>query len=287
MIDIVPLHAWAAVLSQSAVVLALLIPGLLVYGALADQAIFEGRGRVRVQALGPADLLVGGILAGLFLLLIAGGWRDANAPAAANAALPGAAAMIGEVIVNTFVFLAIMVGIIASLSLRQIAWREVFGLDRLSPGAVLARAIVLLLLALPLIGAALAISQVLLAAGGSEDASHQEIVRFLAGSRSGVAKAVVTVSAVLLAPLQEEFIFRGYIYGVLRRYAGVPLGILVNAALFAGIHLHAPSFGGLFVLAVCLTLAYEWTGSLLVPMVMHALFNSISVVNLLAGGTGS
>ena len=61
--------------------------------------------------------------------------------------------------------------------------------------------------------------------------------------------------------------------------AGVPAGILINAALFAGIHLNAPSFAGLFVLAVCLTLAYEWTGSLLVPMAMHALFNSISIVN--------
>jgi membrane protease YdiL (CAAX protease family) len=285
MIDLMPLNAWAAALSQSAVLLALLIPGLLFYGGLADQAIFENGGRVRAQALGPVDLLVGGILAGMFALLIAGGWRDANAPSVANAALPGAAAMIGQVIVSTCVFLAIIIGIIASLTLREIGWWEVFGLDRLQPGAILARAIVLLLLALPLVAGALAVSQLLLS-GGNDDASAQEIVRFLAHSRSGVAKGVVAVSAILLAPLQEEFIFRGYLYGVLRRYAGVPVGIVVNAALFAGIHLHAPSFAGLFVLAVCLTLAYEWTGSLLVPITMHALFNSLSIVALLAGGTG-
>ena len=71
----------------------------------------------------------------------------------------------------------------------------------------------------------------------------------------------------------------------MRRYAGVTVGILFNAALFAAIHTHLPSFGPLFVLAVCLTLAYEWTGSIFVPITMHALFNSLSVVQLLHGGS--
>jgi membrane protease YdiL (CAAX protease family) len=31
------------------------------------------------------------------------------------------------------------------------------------------------------------------------------------------------------------------------------------------------------MLAVCLGLAYEKTGSLLVPMIMHAVFNAVSV----------
>jgi membrane protease YdiL (CAAX protease family) len=285
MIDPVPLNALAAVLSQTAFALVFLIAGLLFYGRLADQALFANPGRVRVQAFGPVDLCVGGILAVLFVLLIAGGWRDANEPSAANAALPHAAAMIEQVIVNTIVFLAIMVGIIASLSLRGIVWWEVFGLDQQGAASVLGRAVILLLLALPLIAAALLISQIVLATGG-DDASAQELVRFLARSPSALAKGVVAVSAIVLAPIQEEFIFRGYIYGVLRRYVGVPVGILVNAAIFAGIHLHAPSFAGLFVLAVCLTLAYEWTGSLLVPITVHALFNSLSIINVLGGGAG-
>jgi membrane protease YdiL (CAAX protease family) len=288
MIDLIPFAAVAAMLSQSAVILLWVAGGLLFYGCLADQAIFEGQGQVRVRALGPPDLLIGGLLAGLFGLLVVGNWREANRPAALDASLPGAGAMIVEVMASTFVFLAIMIGIMASLSLRGIKWWETFGLNRLHPAAVLWRAFLLLILALPLISVALFISHVLLAAPGNDDASsRQEIVRFLAESRSVWAKGVVALSAIVLAPLQEEFIFRGYIYGVLRRYAGVPAGIVVNAALFAAIHLHAPSFAGLFVLAVCLTLAYEWTGSLLVPMAVHALFNSTSIIELLfTGATG-
>jgi hypothetical protein len=136
-----------------------------------------------VQAFGPVDLCVGGILAVLFVLLIAGGWRDANEPSAANAALPHAAAMIEQVIVNTIVFLAIMVGIIASLSLRGIVWWEVFGLDQQGAASVLGRAVILLLLALPLIAAALLISQIVLATGGDERSGGR--FRDCAGSHPG------------------------------------------------------------------------------------------------------
>ena len=64
-------------------------------------------------------------------------------------------------------------------------------------------------------------------------------------------------------------------------------GVFFNAALFAAIHVNLPAFAPLFVLAVCLTLAYEWTGSIWVSMCMHSLFNLATVVNLLRGGSVS
>jgi membrane protease YdiL (CAAX protease family) len=286
MIDLMPLDAWSAELWGFAISLVFLLAGLLFYSGLADLALFEDRGRVRAQDFGPLDLFIGGALAALFALLILGSWRAANARAAAEAALPSGGAMIVQVITNSAVFLALMFGIIASLRWRGLDWLGTFGFKRLSPIGIGVHAFVLLICALPLIQAALSVSNFILEGGGAEDASRQEIVRFLTESPSDLARAVVIFSAVILAPLQEEFIFRGYIYGVLRRYAGAPLGILINAALFAGIHLHAPSFAGLFVLAVCLTLAYEWTGSLLVPMAVHGLFNSLSILTLFMGGNG-
>ena len=165
--------------------------------------------------------------------------------------------------------------------------RETFGVQRVGVPGVLVQAALLILLALPLIYGALTVTHILLAGGGYDSDTPQELVRFLAAPGAGVARAMVMVSAVFIAPVQEEFIFRGYIYGVLRRYTGPVVGILINALLFAAIHLHAPSFGGLFVLAVCLTLAYEWTGSLFVPITMHALFNLMSVANLLSGNPDS
>jgi membrane protease YdiL (CAAX protease family) len=53
------------------------------------------------------------------------------------------------------------------------------------------------------------------------------------------------------------------------------------SAAFAVTHLHVPSLGPLFALAVGLGLSYELTGSLLVPITMHALFNATNVAVLL------
>ena len=52
----------------------------------------------------------------------------------------------------------------------------------------------------------------------------------------------------------------------------------MNALLFGAVHV-APCrvLGPLFVLGGCFTLAYEWSGSILVSMTMHALFNFFSL----------
>ncbi len=71
MIDLVSFSAVSALLSQYAVVLIWFAAGLLFYGGLTDQAVFEDRGQVRVQALGRTDLLIGGLLIVLLGLLVA------------------------------------------------------------------------------------------------------------------------------------------------------------------------------------------------------------------------
>ena len=83
----------------------------------------------------------------------------------------------------------------------------------------------------------------------------------------------ILFAGVILAPVCEEFLFRGFFYAVGKRYLGPLASGFACALLFAVFHLSVTAFAGLFVLAVCLTLAYELTGSLLVPIGMHALFN--------------
>ena len=259
-----------------------LAAGLVFYGVLFDRAVFEGRGRVQSACFGAVD----GAFAGALCLLFAA-VATAIFVAQVHAAGPGKVSSSSDMVVallfNTVFFGCLMAGVIGGLLWRKLPWSEALGLGLRPAFGVVGRAAVAIGLAYPLIAAAIVATQVLLALNG-RSGEPQDIVRFLAQPGASTARLVVAFSAVLFAPIQEEFIFRGYLYGVLRRYAGVPVGLLVNAALFAGIHGHAPSFGGLFVLAACLTLAYEWTGSLYVPMLMHALFNSLTVVSLFRGG---
>lgn len=271
----------APALAELWVLVLWLLVGLGLYAALFDRAIFEGLGGVPARLFGPTDAGIAAGLMTLFGVVIVAGIRS-NARQTVSAELPEAGAMIIAVVVNTVIFGAVIFGILTSLYARRIDWQECFGVRAAGPFGVLGRAVLLLALAVPLVTGALMVSHLWLGSGGGGD--EQEIVRFFAGSKATGAKLAVALSAMVLAPVQEEFVFRGYLYPVLKRYGGPFLGLMINAALFAGIHLHAPSFAGLFVLAACLTLAYEWTGSLLVPMAMHALFNSITVVNLLGRG---
>ncbi|MEI9893033.1 MAG: CPBP family intramembrane glutamic endopeptidase [Chthoniobacter sp.] len=63
-----------------------------------------------------------------------------------------------------------------------------------------------------------------------------------------------------------------------KHYLGPLSAGIFACVLFAAFHASLSAFGGLLVLAVCLNIAYERTGSLLVPIGMHALFNLTSLL---------
>ncbi len=141
---------------------------------------------------------------------------------------------------------------------------------------VVALGTILMLAAYPLIALADAITQRLLGSGSSK----QSIVELFNGSRTIEQRIIIIIFAVAVAPAAEEFLFRFFLYGVLKRYVGRFFGLTANALLFAAVHTHLPSFAPLFVLGSCFTIAYEWSGSILVSMTMHALFNSVSLTLL-------
>ncbi|MEA3175864.1 MAG: hypothetical protein QOF42_3275 [Gammaproteobacteria bacterium] len=83
----------------------------------------------------------------------------------------------------------------------------------------------------------------------------------------------IPILAIAAAPLFEEFIFRGLIFGGLRRSMGAVPAILASAAVFAIVHPPAamiPVFG----LGVCAAFAYERSRILLAPMLAHAIYNA-------------
>ncbi|MRW91648.1 CPBP family intramembrane metalloprotease [Duganella sp. FT80W] len=80
--------------------------------------------------------------------------------------------------------------------------------------------------------------------------------------------------AVLAAPLCEEFIFRGLIYGGLRRSMKAPQAMLMSAAVFAVVH-PPLSMLPVFVLGLCTAWTYERSKTLLAPMLVHAVYNAM------------
>lgn len=116
--------------------------------------------------------------------------------------------------------------------------------------------------------------------GEMPDDSSQEMVQAFKASKSILFKVALGVAAVIIAPLTEEFIFRGYIYGVTKRFTDRWFAAMFSAAIFAVIHHNVAATLPLFLLAVGLAAAYEVTGCLLVPIMMHAIFNAWNLVML-------
>ena len=112
---------------------------------------------------------------------------------------------------------------------------------------------------------------------------EQLVVTLLTNARLWWMQIYLGVFAVVLAPVAEEFIFRGLLYPFVKQL-GYPRTSLVGVSLvFALIHNDAAAFMSLFVLALALTWLYEKTDNLLAPITAHALFNAANLVLLLLG----
>jgi len=176
-----------------------------------------------------------------------------------------------------FLFTLVVVFFVAAfLKVRRLDLNSLGGFSVMSFRRALSMGIVLLFAAYPLIALADWIVQRTYGTGSSK----QGIVDLFNESRTLEQRVLIIIVAVVIAPIAEEFIFRFFLYGVFKRYFGTSLGVVFNALLFAAVHTHLPSFAPLFVLATCFTLAYEWSGSILVSMTMHSLFNSLTLVVL-------
>ena len=177
---------------------------------------------------------------------------------------------------NLLFTVSLVLFVAAFLRFRGIDVSSLGGFFRISFLRALSTGTVLILAAYPLISLTDVITQRLFGSGSSK----QNIVELFSGSRTIEQRIMIIVFAVAIAPVVEEFLFRFFLYGVLKRYFGRFLGIALNALLFAAAHTHLPSFAPLFVLGACFTIAYEWSGSILVCMTMHSLFNSLSLTVL-------
>ncbi len=74
----------------------------------------------------------------------------------------------------------------------------------------------------------------------------------------------------LVAPVVEELVFRGFIYGAWERRFGWLVSALLTSALFA---LYHPQFGWTFLSSIIFIWIYRRTGTLRAPMFVHAVFN--------------
>lgn len=125
------------------------------------------------------------------------------------------------------------------------------------------------------------ISSLLLSTREPKKENLQEIVQTLMANDDISLKISIAVSAIIFAPLIEEVIFRGYIYPVIKRFSHPIFSCVITSLLFAVIHSNIEGLMPLFLLAIVLTIFYEVSKSIWVPILMHACFNGVNTISIL------
>ncbi len=135
---------------------------------------------------------------------------------------------------------------------------------------------------------------------GFEHPTKHELLTAMDNSGTLRLRIMAILSAVVVAPLFEELLFRGHFQTLLRRVfterrqpdgridihdtpSRLWLTIILSAVAFTVVH-PVWTYPPIFFLALCLGYIYERTGNLWAPIVVHAVFNAIQTGLSLAMG---
>jgi membrane protease YdiL (CAAX protease family) len=104
------------------------------------------------------------------------------------------------------------------------------------------------------------------------------------GSNEGTALLVLSAALTcVVAPMCEEFLFRGFMFTALRNWRGTWPAAVITGLVFGGVHAESAPILDLLPLAALgfgLCLLYRYSGSLYPCMIAHSLNNSIAFSSL-------
>jgi|GEM_PF-2684139 len=117
---------------------------------------------------------------------------------------------------------------------------------------------------------------------------NQVAVQYLLDSRSELFSYYTMIFvAIVIAPLIEEYLFRGLFQTYMRSFLGPRGGILITSLLFSLFHFsmhqkiaNFPLLVSLFIFALYLGFCYEKRESLVSPVALHMAFNATSVLRM-------
>lgn len=84
------------------------------------------------------------------------------------------------------------------------------------------------------------------------------------------------ITLVIIAPVAEEVLVRGYLYGKLRKVASVAVAVIVSALLFSAMHMQWNVAVNVLPLGIIMVLMREMTGSVWSPIFLHMLKNGVA-----------
>jgi len=208
----------------------------------------------------------------LFLTFAVLSLSVAQAAPAATPRLPGVLDLIasmGVQLVLAGMTLGFMVWRIKPAEWLGLRWKQWQWVFLIGPGTVVSMWVIFGLLA------ASGYMEWIQAIGGDP---VQDTVKLLQTTRDPAILALMAVAAVLVAPVCEEVIFRGYLYPAAKKFAGTWVAAGSTSLLFAAAHGNLGALLPLFIFGLVLVAIYEKTRSIWAPIAVHLCFNGATVV---------
>ncbi len=161
---------------------------------------------------------------------------------------------------------------------RQASLSECFGSESMSWWQILHKALVFYLAVMPPILITALAANLLLEYFGIPVRSQDVLIGFTDRTAPLWFRLSLVLLAIGSAPIVEELAFRGMLMPIIAKTASPAAAIIISSMFFSIVHGHLPAIAPLFVISVGFSLAYMCTGSIIAPIVMHAMFNGINLL---------
>lgn len=106
---------------------------------------------------------------------------------------------------------------------------------------------------------------------GQKVQEYQELAEMIVSEEGNILLQIV--ATVIFVPIAEELLFRGIVQGELNLRYSPRTVVLIQAVLFGLFHMNFIQSLYTFIPGLILGIAYYYTGNIIMPIVMHMLFN--------------
>ncbi len=105
--------------------------------------------------------------------------------------------------------------------------------------------------------------------------SYNQVSNVLNQSNASIFKMIILV---IFVPICEEILFRGVIFGFLKKNYNLIISIFIQAIIFSMMHFNIIQGIYTFILGVVLAIVYVYSESILTCMILHMVYNLFGTV---------
>ncbi|CAJ1978939.1 unnamed protein product [Sphenostylis stenocarpa] len=95
---------------------------------------------------------------------------------------------------------------------------------------------------------------------------------------SDISRVSCVLAYCIFIPLLEEVVYRGFLLTSLSSTMDWQQAVGISSVIFSAIHLSGENFLQLFIIGCVLGCSYSWTGNLSSSIVIHSLYNALTLV---------